>query len=227
MVPVMVLPGLLARARGDSSDIGIRGVSAADAHAIAELCTDSFFGAHTFSDGPVIFVQRSALYLKVLAQIRRRIRFEDGRECKFLVAADRRSGAIAGCVDLAVHLFNRPQHRFELTMDAKPAGAERSYSWTPYVASLAVREEDRRKGIARQLMRAAERTSRAWGYRELMLEVACTNEVALRFYKRQGFRVRSSDQRGTGREPSPQPERERKPESEREFKHGSRPVALT
>ena len=105
--------GLLAKVRGESSDIDIRGVSAEDAPQIAELCTDAFFGAHTFSDGPIIFVQRSALYVKVLSQIRRRIRFEDGRECKFLVATDKRSGAIRGCVDLAVHLFDRRQHRFE------------------------------------------------------------------------------------------------------------------
>ena len=136
-------------------------------------------------------------------------------------------------------------------MDTKPAGAERRYIWTPYVASLAVREEDRRKGIARQvaahdhpasckprpkprrnpqtpitstprtrfgapteptlvvwqLMRAAERTSRSWGYREIMLEVACTNDVAIGFYQRQGFRVRGSDQRGTGwNAPQPEPE---------------------
>ena len=45
------------------------------------------------------------------------------------------------------------------------------YAWRPYVASLAVREADRRKGIARLLMKEAERTARRWGYRELMLEV--------------------------------------------------------
>ena len=60
--------------------------------------------------------------------------------------------------------------RFELTKDSMPEG--RQYVWRPYIASLAVRPADRRKGIARQLMQEAERTARRWGYRELMLEVS-------------------------------------------------------
>jgi ribosomal protein S18 acetylase RimI-like enzyme len=150
-----------ARTRTDSN-VTIRGASATDLPALANLCTDAFFGTHTFGDGPVIFAQRSAIYAKVFAQLARRIGIEDGREARLLVAVDPSTGALRGCVDLAVHLFDRLEQRFELTIDEMPENGRKRYSWLPYVASLAVSPESRRQGIARYaLLRAAPRTPRA------------------------------------------------------------------
>ena len=47
-------------------------------------------------------------------------------------------------------------------------------------------------------MKEAEGLSRRWGYRELLLEVACCNLEAMSFYKRLGYKIISSDVRGTG-----------------------------
>ena len=58
--------------------------------------------------------------MALLAQITRRLKLEDGRECLFLVAEDEQSGRISGCVDLAVHLFDRDRQLFELTIDEMP-----------------------------------------------------------------------------------------------------------
>ena len=198
LLPAMPVPLLrpLSRTLAEP-EVEIRGVTRGDAFAIAELCTDCFYGAHTFADGPVIFLQRSQLLLRVYRQILRRIGIEEGRECKFLVACDP-TGAICGCADLGVHLFDRTSGRFELAMDVMPGGENDRWSWRPYCASLAVRKQDRRKGIARRLLRAAEKTCRGWGYRSLMLEVACTNLGALSFYKATGYRVTTSDRSGTG-----------------------------
>jgi len=174
----------------------IRRATVSDAQRLAELCTDAFYGSHSFADGPVIFAQRAQIYQRVEAQIRRRIAIEKGRECRLLVAATA-SGELCGCCDIAVHLFDRRETRFELMVDQMPNDHQR-YAWRPYVASLAVREADRRKGIARLLMKEAERTARRWGYRELMLEVAYCNEQALAFYRRLGYQIRGSDVSGTG-----------------------------
>ena len=67
-------------------------------------------------------------------------------------------------------------------VDEFPTGREarRRFGWRPYVASMAVSASERRRGIGRELLRAAERTARGWGYRELMLEVAQENDVAVR-----------------------------------------------
>lgn len=98
----------------------IRSAAASDAPELAQLCTNCFFGTHSLNDGPVIFAQRLQIYQRVLAQITRRLKLEDGRECLFLVAEDEQSGRISGCVDLAVHLFDRDRQLFELTIDEMP-----------------------------------------------------------------------------------------------------------
>jgi hypothetical protein len=89
------------------AEITVRGASTADAAALADLCTNTFYGTHVFEDGPVIFFQRSQIYAKVKAQVERRIRIESDRECRLLVAEDLQTGEVLGCIDLAVHLFNR------------------------------------------------------------------------------------------------------------------------
>ena len=54
----------------------------------------------------------------------RRVGFEDeDRECRLVVAEDARSGQICGCLDLAVHLYDRDQQRFFLTVDRMPEEA--------------------------------------------------------------------------------------------------------
>ena len=70
--------------------------------------------------------------------------------------------------------------------------------WQPYVASLAVSHAHRRRGIAQQLMHAAEELAQEWGYNAVLLEVAQSNERALRFYRRRGYRMVHSDCVGTG-----------------------------
>ena len=150
----------------------IRSAMPDDLPALTGLCTDSFFGTHEFADGPIIFAQRSVIYAKVFLQLSRRIRIEEGRECRLLVAVDETSGALRGCIDLAVHLFDRQDKLFNLLIDEMPDGGGRRYAWLPYVASLAVSPESRRQGIARRLMFEAEQISRRWGYPELCLEVS-------------------------------------------------------
>lgn len=181
--------------------VSVRRAVNADLPALADLCTNSFFGTHAFGEGPVIFTQRAAIYAKVFSQLARRIRIEDGRECRLMVAVDTtadNAGEIRGCIDLAVHLFDKREERFRLTLDEMPEEGRKRYSWLPYVASLAVSPESRRQGVARELMREAEQLSKQWGYRELCLEVACCNLDAMFFYKRLGYKILRSDVKGTG-----------------------------
>lgn len=190
---------LLPKPKEDVS-IVVRKATAGDALDLARLCTDCFFGEHKASDGPIIFVQRSVIYSRVLQQVLRRISIDEGRECMLLVAADAKSGRVNACVDVAIHLFDKELQRFELMIDEMPYGREarRRYAWRPYVASLAVDGKERRRGLGRRLMREAERTARGWGYRELMLEVAFGNEGAVGFYERCGYRIIGEDVKGTG-----------------------------
>jgi GNAT superfamily N-acetyltransferase len=190
----------MRRERQAANDVVIRGATRSDALPLAQLCTNCFFGPHELLDGPIVFVQRAMIYGRVLNQITRRLAIEEGRECRLLVAADKATGAVTACVDVAIHLYDRDLRRFELLIDEMPKGREarRRYGWRPYVASLAVDATARRRGLGRLLMREAERTARDWGYREIMLEVARGNEEALGFYARLGYQVISEDEKGTG-----------------------------
>lgn len=167
--------------------VTIRTACAEDAEQLATLCTDVFFGTHTFIDGPIIFFQRSRIFKRVLAQVTRRIQFENQRECQLLVAIDPSTGEVCGCADLAVHLYNEREKCFELTVDELPKGRG-TYSWQPYVASVAVREGYRRKGIARMMMCEAERAARQWGYSHISLEVGKDNDAAMQFYLSLGYK---------------------------------------
>ena len=104
-----------------------------DSTELAEICTEVFFGSHSFTDGPVIYLQRAQIKAKVLAQLQRRLFEDDGRECQLLVAEDRLSRRICGCVDLAIHLYDELDQRLELTLDQMPLTGV--YSWQVRLAA--------------------------------------------------------------------------------------------
>lgn len=57
----------------------------------------------------------------------------------------------------------------------------------PYVSSLAVREAERRRGVARALLTHCERAAHGWGHDELILDVGAANGGARAMYGRAGF----------------------------------------
>ena len=58
-----------------------------------------------------------------------------------------------------------------------------------WLYSIAVREEDRRKGVGTALVRHAEHTLRALGCSKVNLQVRTTNEAVVQFYERLGYAV--------------------------------------
>lgn len=57
-----------------------------------------------------------------------------------------------------------------------------------YISNVAVREEERRKGIAKTLVAEAESLARKWGCRSIALHCDSENTAAIKLYKSQGFR---------------------------------------
>ncbi|XP_062220649.1 GCN5-related N-acetyltransferase 4, chloroplastic-like isoform X2 [Phragmites australis] len=57
-----------------------------------------------------------------------------------------------------------------------------------YIANVAVRKEERRKGIAKMLVQEAEARARSWGCRSIALHCDANNLAALRLYINQGFK---------------------------------------
>lgn len=57
-----------------------------------------------------------------------------------------------------------------------------------YISNVAVREADRKKGIAKMLVAKAEARARSWGCRSIALHCDANNIPAIRLYKGQGFK---------------------------------------
>merc|ERR1712087_620950 len=107
----------LQRSRRRDAEVDIRAVFSHDMWPLAQLCTDCFYGEHTLQDGPVIFMQRVAALVKILLQVRTRIGYEDDRECKMLLAMAEQE--LCGCVDLAVHLYDKRERKMNLLQKAR------------------------------------------------------------------------------------------------------------
>lgn len=58
-----------------------------------------------------------------------------------------------------------------------------------YISNVAVRETDRRKGIAKMLIAEAEAKARSWGCRSVALHCDANNLAAVRLYKGRGFKI--------------------------------------
>lgn len=56
-----------------------------------------------------------------------------------------------------------------------------------YISNLAVDQEYRRQGIARQLIFQCEDAARVWQKEDIFLHVRCDNSVALSLYERLGY----------------------------------------
>ena len=178
----------------DALSVKIRRARRSDAMPVATLCTDSFYGQHRLRDGPVIFAQRLWILAGVVRSVSARLdRGEEGHEEVLLVAEEARSGRVCGCVDLGRRVFDREEKRVRHGLKEVPADPCGRFVWRSYVSSLAVDYRVRRRGVAQKLMCEAEAISCDLGEAEVLLEVAASNEQAMRFYQQQGYRIVGTD----------------------------------
>ncbi len=95
-------------------------------------------------------------------------RFAEAKKARVVIAED--EGALVGFVILHIEEVEEGRVGYIVTLDVSP--------------------QYRRKGVAGQLMREAERQAQREGCAALMLHVFTGNEPAIRFYESNGF-VRS------------------------------------
>jgi ribosomal protein S18 acetylase RimI-like enzyme len=63
----------------------------------------------------------------------------------------------------------------------------------PYIFNLAVHPQWRRRGVAKQLLLAAEKTVKQWGFSRLYMHVLEDNEPARNLYDRISYRLHSQE----------------------------------
>jgi ribosomal protein S18 acetylase RimI-like enzyme len=172
----------LARAISfDVHQIEVRAVRETEIHYVADIITHSF---HFDRGWRAWFTP--LFKLGIAEDLRHRLRAcaaVSGRSkpqqqvCSIALYDDRGQTRVVGTVEVGVRTANdRP----------KP------YRYV-YISNLAVSDEFRRRGVARELLGDCERITRSWGYTELHLHVMADNANGLSLYQKLGYQVVSTE----------------------------------
>ena len=98
---------------------------------------------------------------------------------------------------IATHPANKSQAvaSLEICMRYVPVKSHREFwLWSemqqhPYIFNLAVHPQWRRRGVAKQLLLAAEQTVKRWGFSRLYMHVLEDNQPAYNLYERTGYQL--------------------------------------
>lgn len=103
------------------------------------------------------------------------------RRAELVTCQNGKTGQVMGCVGIEVE-------------NLVPPNSDSILSPAPFMSNLAVSKEFRRRGIAEDLVIAAEKIARKeWGYEECFLFVEKKNKPAIKLYKKLGYRKEWED----------------------------------
>lgn len=160
----------------ESVSCHVRPAVLADLHEVADVLASSFY--------PPLGWQRwlyPIFRFSIYEDLKQRL--HGGHQhyrCLAAIAPDRysRQPTVVGTVEVAYRQpglwsFNRPRQ--------------------VYLSNLAVREGCRRQGVARRLLRTAEKLSLDWGFQELSLHVMTDNTRARQLYQTMGYQLQQAE----------------------------------
>lgn len=159
----------------------------------ATFFTESFWaGKSTEPNGALTPKQYKILKGSQSAEFRKRYGSKMGkdRRAELLVCKNEESDEIYGCAGIEVSKISTSNGRSVQF----PA---------PLMSNLAVGKNYRRKGLAEDLVKAAEElVLKQWGYNECYLYVEKKNKPALKLYKKLGYKVMWEDDTATSLTPT-------------------------
>ena len=174
-----------------SSSFIIRHASSRDVDHVSDILTESFYRNH---DRKVNFLLRCFTdlvhpLLRYGIMLDLHSRFNDETPCyACLVAihAANKSQAIASLEICMRHVPAKPHSEFWFG---------RTTQQYPYIFNLAVHPQWRRRGVARQLLLAAEQIVKQWGFSRIYMHVLENNQPARSLYDEIGYQLH--DQEGS------------------------------
>lgn len=167
----------------DASHFTIRTAQVRDLSALAEILTDSFHPRSGFMRWAY-----PMLRLGIYEDLRNRLRSNSPHYVCLVAVAD-----VSTVTDSRETLAGT----VELALRSPPSWQPRASQYA-YISNLAVRESCRRRGVARQLLLACERTSLEWGFQDLYLHVLDNNHQARQLYLKTGYQLRQAEPSYTG-----------------------------
>ncbi len=174
-----------AEDRQSGSYLQIRAAQLEDVSAIAEILADSFH-----SKEGMLGWAYPLLRLGIYEDLRNRLRTETPHHI-CLVAANGTAKA-----DLGGKLCSSGEilvGTLEIAVRPSSIPWGNNYLRYPYLSNLAVRQSDRRQGIAVQLLLSCERVILEWGFHDIYLHVLENNYQARQLYFKLGYRLHQID----------------------------------
>ena len=139
---------------------------------LSQLAVEAFYGEHSWTHGPAMYVQRGIIESDVLLDLAARLRYYEEARYRELthvgavyVAQVEATGALLGFADVGLSLYDRQKDSFSLPK--RPEGdsrvvASNSHELRPYLSNLAVDASQRRSGIGARLVAACEAEAASW-----------------------------------------------------------------
>ncbi|CAM9349345.1 unnamed protein product [Scytosiphon promiscuus] len=149
--------------------------------------TAEFF-VENFWEDEVAPSQKRSLVRELVTDYRRRYGSLMGKRKleSMLLVARGKQGQIVGCIAVEVSVCMGERVGVKARgISANAEGAE----LRPILANLAVARSERRKGLAKRLVKQCEDTCKEWGYDEILLLVEENNTRARRLYAKLGYKM--------------------------------------
>lgn len=178
-------------------EIVVRDARLEDCWEVADTHCSSFFPDYTFPVDLVLRIDRFVALLSGFSVPPGRMRAclvavtgTSGNNNLYIGSEDIKAGAFEGKFSI-----NRGSVAGILTIDTvadflpRKGPFRQRRTGIAYISNVAVRETDRKRGIAKMLVANAEAKARSWGCRSVALHCDANNLAAVRLYKGQGFKI--------------------------------------
>ncbi|CBJ49195.1 conserved unknown protein [Ectocarpus siliculosus] len=154
----------------------------------ADIPETAEFFVENFWDDAVAPSQKRSLVRELVSDYRRRYGTLMGNRKlqSMLMVARGNGGEIIGCIAVEVSVCMGERVGVKARgISPNAEGAE----LRPILANLAVARSERRKGLAKRLVKHCEDVCRGWGYDEVLLLVEENNKRARRLYSKLGYKM--------------------------------------
>ena len=183
---------MLQRFRGLQQLFTIRPANLRDVSNLSDILTESFYRNAYYSYSPINLLVRHLTnwfypILRYGITLDLNSRFHEKTPCYICLVATHpanKSQAIASLEICMRSVPIKPHPDFWLWSDTQES---------PYIFNLAVHPQWRRRGVAKQLLLAAEQTAKQWGFSRLYMHVLEDNYAARSLYDRLDYRLHSQE----------------------------------
>lgn len=175
--------------QSQSHSFTIRHANSKDVNQVSDILTESFYRS---SDRKVNFLLRHFTdwaypLLRYGIMLDLSSRFSEKNPCYACLIATHPANKFQAIASLEIcmrHVPTKPHHGFWFWEEMQQY---------PYVFNLAVHPQWRRRGVAKQLLLAAEQTINQWGFSRLYMHVLEDNLAARNLYSLTGYSLHSAE----------------------------------